>query len=186
MAKLIPLIAALSLSGGVAFAQTPRPMSNPADGKAASQATQDFVQKAQAGTHFEVETGTLAANQAGDAKVKQFGKMMVSDHSKAGKNLAATLKSDRSAGLPSDTAMNAEQTSEYNKLKGLRGAEFDKQYVQTMLKDHQEDAQLFDDYAKSGDDPKVKAFAKKTAAVIHKHLQHVQQLQTQMNRSAAR
>jgi putative membrane protein len=185
MTKLIPFIAALSLSSGLAFAQAPpRPISNSPGG--ASAATQEFVQKAQAGTHFEVETGTLAERQATDPKVKKFGKMMVGDHSKAGKNLAAALKSDRASGLPQDTPMNADQTSEYNKLKGLVGTEFDKQYVQIMLKDHQEDAQLFDDYAKNGDDPKIKAFAKKTASVIHKHLQHVQQLQGQMNRSAAR
>ena len=187
MNRLIPLIAAASLCGGVAFAQAPaRPMpdSNMAGG--ASQATMAFVQKAQAGSHFEIETGKLAAQQASDARVKQFGKMMVKDHGKAAKNLTAAIKSDRKAGLPEDTPMDAEQTSQFNQLKGLQGAAFDSQYVDIMLKDHQQDASEFADYPKSGGDPKIKAFAARTETVIRMHLKHVQQLQGSANKSAAR
>jgi putative membrane protein len=185
MNKLIPVIAAVALSSGAAWAQTSMP--SPAAGAMqASQATISFVQKAEAGSQFEIQTGQLAEQQASSPKVKQFGKMMVKDHGAAAKQLKATLAKDKHAGLPADTPMNSEQTSNYDQLKGLHGSDFDKTYVQIMLKDHQEDAKVFQDYAKTGDDPSIKSFAAKTAKVIEKHLKHVQELQNNMQKSALR
>lgn len=189
MNKLIPLIAAAALSSGAAVAQTatqPPKAGMTQQTSAASEATTTFVEKAESGSHFEIQTGQLATKQAGSPKVKKFGEMMVKDHGRAAKQLKAALLKDKKAGLPMDTPMTAEQTNDYAQLKGLKGADFDRMYVQVMLKDHQEDTKLFQDYAKTGDDPHIKAFAAKTAPVIEKHLKHVQDLQANMQKAAQR
>lgn len=184
MNKLIPIVAALTLTGGAAFAQNAQPPA--ANSGQASQATMEFVQKAEAGSHFEIQTGHLAAKQASSKKVKQFGEMMVKDHGKAAKQLKAAIQKDKQSGLPTDTPMTSAQTNDYDQLKGLHGSAFDKEYVQIMVKDHQEDVQDFQNYASSGDDPRIKAFASKTSKVIERHLKRAQELQNSMQKSAQR
>jgi len=174
MKILIPIFAVAALMGGAAFAQNGSP----------SSATKEFVTKAEAGTHFEVEAAKVALQQSKNPAVKSFARIMIKDHTKAGHMLQATVKSDKAAGLPDDTPLDNQQTQKLDQLKNAQAGEFDKQYVKIMLDDHQEDAQDFDDYAKNGDDAKIKAFARKTAPVIRKHLKTVQALQTKMDRSA--
>jgi putative membrane protein len=55
-----------------------------------------------------------------------------------------------------------------NDLTPLRGAEFDEKYMRMMVKDHNEDIELFEKAAKSHD-PDISAFANKTLPVLGKH-----------------
>ena len=52
-----------------------------------------FVMKAASGGLMEVELGKLAQAKASNAKVKEFGSMMVTDHSKANDELNALAQS---------------------------------------------------------------------------------------------
>jgi putative membrane protein len=52
----------------------------------------------------------------------------------------------------------------------LNDANFDKEYIDAMVKDHEKDLAAFQAEAQNGTDADVKAFASKTATVIKKHL----------------
>jgi putative membrane protein len=91
----------------------------------------------------------------------------------AGKDFQQALGAKASSKKPQLDKQHSDMLAE---LKKAKGASFDQQFVQMMLKDHQEDAQLFDSYAQSGDDPQLKAFAQKTAPVIHAHLKTAESL----------
>ncbi len=49
----------------------------------------DFILEAASGGLMEVELGKTASNNAASSKVKQFGRMMVTDHTKANTELKA-------------------------------------------------------------------------------------------------
>jgi putative membrane protein len=65
-------------------------------------------------------------------------------------------------------------------LKGENGAEFDKEYVEQMVDDHEKDVAEFQKQADSSTDPDVKAFAAKTLPTLKKHLDAIKAIQAKM------
>jgi Predicted outer membrane protein len=130
---------------------------------------------------FEVKMGQLAAKNAKDPEVKKFGQMMVSDHGKAGDELKA-LAAKKNYQLPTDIGSHQ---STYDKLSKLTGADFDKEYVDEMVSDHESDLKDFQRQADNGSDPDVKAFAAKVVPVIQKHLDAIKAIQAKMNGGGA-
>ena len=67
--------------------------------------------------------------------------------------------------------MSSSQKSTIEKLSKLSGAEFDKEYMSDMVKDHEEDVEEFETQANKGADPEIKAFAGKALQTLQSHLQ---------------
>ncbi|MDB5569295.1 MAG: hypothetical protein JWN93_478, partial [Hyphomicrobiales bacterium] len=141
-----------------------------------SVSTDEFVQDVATGTMFEIEAGKLAAQRAQRKDVKQFGQRMVKDHSAADKAFKAALKKAKNAPQP-PAQMTAEQTRKLDELRGQNGPAFDTAYVSMMADDHEKDLDTFRTYAKTGDDPALKAFASKTQKVIDAHHKLVTKLE---------
>jgi len=142
-------------------------------GKAKSGSTLDrsdrkFIEEAAKGGMAEVEMGQLASERAQSPDVKQFGQRMVQDHSKANDELKQ-LASSKGVDVPAQTDKSHQKKME--KLQKLSGAQFDKQYMDDMVKDHKKDVKEFQKEAKSAKDPDVKSFAAKTTPTLQEHLQ---------------
>lgn len=144
---------------------------------AARSSDEDFMIEAAQGGMAEVELGRMAATKAASAEVKKFGQMMVTDHSKANEELKA-LAAKKGVKLPAE--LDPSQKATVEKLKGLVGAEFDKEYVEDMVDDHEKDVAKFEEMAKSATDPDVKAFAAKTLPTLKKHLDAIKAIQPKM------
>lgn len=140
---------------------------------------ESFAKDAAQGGMAEVKMGQLAAKNAKDPEIRKFGQMMVTDHGKAGDELKA-LATKKNYQLPSDIGSHQ---STYDKLSKLTGADFDKQYVDEMVSDHESDLKDFQRQADNGSDPDVKAFAAKVVPVIQKHLDAIKAIQAKMNGS---
>ena len=136
----------------------------------------DFVKEAAQGGMAEVELGQLASKNAQDPEVKKFGQMMVSEHGKANAELK-TLAGKKNWTMPTDIGSHK---STMDKLQGLKGADFDKAYVDEMVSDHEKDLKAFQQQGQSGADPELKEFAAKTATVIQKHLDAIKAIQAKM------
>jgi len=130
-----------------------------------------FAGNAAQGGLAEVEMGRLATQRAGDASVREFGARMVSDHSAANTELKG-IAGKKGMRLPSD--VNSSQKSEIDTLSKMSGAEFDKEYMSAMVKDHQEDVKEFETQSKDGNDADIKAFATKTLPTLQEHLRMAQ------------
>lgn len=139
----------------------------------------DFMMEAASGGLMEVELGRTASTAAVSAKVKTFGKMMVTDHTKANTELKA-IAAKKNVTLP--TAPTGMHQTHISEITAKNGADFDKAYVDMMVNDHKEDVSKFEDEAKNGKDPDVKAFASKTLPVLQKHLKSIQAIQEGMNK----
>jgi len=144
-------------------------------GAAPSNADRDFVQKAASGGMAEVQAAELAQQRAGSPQVKQFASRMITDHTQANTELQQ-IAQQQNITMPTKPA--AKEASAEQRLRGLNGAAFDKAYVQHELQDHQQTVALFQQQARSGQDPELKAFAQKTLPVLQQHLQMVQALNT--------
>ena len=136
----------------------------------------DFVKEAAQGGMAEVELGQLASKNGQDPEVKKFGQMMVSEHGKANAEIK-TLAGKKNWTMPTDIGSHK---STMDKLQGLKGADFDKAYVDEMVSDHEKDLKAFQQQGQTGTDPELKEFAAKTATVIQKHLDAIKAIQAKM------
>jgi len=136
-----------------------------------------FAVAAANGGMAEVELGKLAQEKAANAQVKDFGAMMVSDHSKANDEMTALAKSK---GITLPTAIDSEEQKVKDNLSAKSGADFDKAYVSNMIDDHKEDIKEFENASKNCKDADLKAFAAKTLPTLKKHLDAIQKIHDSM------
>jgi putative membrane protein len=136
------------------------------NGKVSSSDT-SFMKNAAQGGMAEVDLGQLAAQKASSSDVKDFGRRMVTDHSKAGDQLKA-LASKKGVTLPEAVASKDKSTSD--KLSKLSGADFDRAYMNDMINDHETDVAEFQKAANNATDPDVRAFASSTLPTLQEHL----------------
>jgi putative membrane protein len=136
-----------------------------------------FAVEAASGGLTEVALGKIAAEKSVNTRVKNFGSMMVSDHTKANDELIALAKT-KNITLPS--APDADDQKTIDDLSKKSGAAFDKAYVDDMVKDHKKDIKAFQDAAKNCADPDLKAFASKTLPVLQKHLDAINTIHDSM------
>jgi putative membrane protein len=132
-----------------------------------------FYKKAAEGGLAEVELGKLAQEKSANQSVKDFGAMMVTDHSAANDKLKA-IAERKSIKLP--TSPSVGQMASKTKLEVLSGNTFDKSYIKGMVKDHQEDIKEFQKEAISGQDADAKAYAAATLPTLKKHLKLIQSI----------
>lgn len=138
-----------------------------------------FMVEAASGGLMEVELGRYASDNASSPQVKAFGQMMVKDHSNANEDLKA-LAARKNVTLP--TAPNEKHQEIINNLKQKKGTEFDKAYVEEMVKAHENDVAKFQSKATEGDDADVVTFAAKTLPVLKSHLDQVKKLHENMKK----
>lgn len=136
-----------------------------------------FTNKAAIGGMAEVALGKMAADKGMNAKVKDFGNMMVTDHGKANDELKSIAKS-KNIQLPADLDAKHQQLS--NSLGKLSGKAFDTAYVNAMVDGHKQTLDLLQTEAANGMDADLRAFAAKTAPVVQMHLAKIQQIQNDM------
>jgi len=130
-----------------------------------------FVMKAAAGGMMEVELGKVAQDNGNNARVKNFGQMMVSDHSKANDELKS-FASSRGISLPS--ALPADEQKHVDAMKKMKGKAFDTHYMSMMVNDHKTDIGEFEKASKSAKDNDLKNWATKTLPTLKTHLDSAQ------------
>jgi putative membrane protein len=136
-----------------------------------------FAVEAANGGMSEVVLGKLASEKATNKKVKDFGTMMVTDHSKANDELKA-LAHKLNITLPD--SISSEESKTRDDLAKKSGADFDKDYVKDMVDDHKKDVKAFEDAAKNCKDSDLKAFANKTLPTLKMHLEAIEKIKKGM------
>src|SRR5579862_6519149 len=121
----------------------------------------------------EVELGQLAQQKATDSKIRDFGAMMVKDHSAANEQLKA-LAASKNITLP--THVSASQKATKIKLHAETGQTFDKAYVKSQISAHEDTIKLLNKEISSGQDADAKAFAQKVLPTVKEHLQAINQI----------
>ena len=129
-----------------------------------------FFKHAAEGGLFEVDAGTLAQQKSNNQQVKDFGAMMVKDHSAANEKLQA-LAASKNITLP--TTPSITQVASKAKLDVLSGDTFDKSYVKGQISAHRQTIALFRKEISSGQDSDAKTFATTTLPTVKAHLKAI-------------
>jgi putative membrane protein len=139
-------------------------------------ASQSFIKAAIEGNNAEIDVGKLAQQKGQSDAVKQYGAMLVKDHSEANTKAQQVA---RQLNVEPPTGTSLSQKATYAKLKMLSGSSFDKSFANSMVSDHQSDIKDYQEQAKKAD--AAGTLAKDTLPTLQKHLQEAQRLSEQLN-----
>jgi putative membrane protein len=133
---------------------------------------QGFVNAMAASDAFEIASGRLAQDKGSSPAVKDFGRMLVQEHTKSTAELKAAAGEAKLTVAPE---MTAKQRSDLTALEGA-GANFDQLFKTQQIAAHEQALALLRAQAQNGTVAPLKAFAEKTAPVVEKHLAEARKL----------
>jgi len=127
----------------------------------------------------EIKLGQLAQQKGTVQHVKDLGKMMEDEHTKAQSDLTI-LAAKESITIPITLDSNAQ--NDYKRLSDLSGSDFDKQYSDMMVNGHKGAIALFEAESANASDTAIKQMAVATLPTLHKHLDHAMMCQKECGR----
>ena len=130
---------------------------------------QEFADKAAKSDAFEIAAAKLAKTNADSADVKKFAATMIEAHTGSTAKIKAAAAKATPAIKP-DPTLTSDQQSKLDDLAKLKGADFDKAYIDGQVSAHEDALSLMKSYADNGDTPSLKAAAGEIAPVVQKHL----------------
>lgn len=130
--------------------------------------TGTYVAQAANSDMYEIQAGELATKNGQSQQVKDFGRMMVTDHTKSSQDMKA-LVSRANLGTQPPARLDAEHQAMIDRLKAAKGEAFDREYMSQQMAAHRKALALHQGYAQSGDNTELKGFATQVIPVIQKH-----------------
>lgn len=140
---------------------------------AVASADQAYVQNAAASDMFEIETSRLALDKAAKPSVKTYAQMMIDEHTKSTNELKPAAQT---AGISVPAALPADKQAKVDALRGLSGAEFDRQYLADQRSGHQETLAKVNTYLAAAPAGPLKDHAAKVTGVVQKHLNSLEKI----------
>ena len=136
----------------------------------------------------DIDAGKLAEAKAASKDVKAFGKQMVTDHTgvnKSATDLAAKLKL-KPEDNPTAQSLKKGGADNVAHLKTLKGAAFDKAYVDHEVDYHQAVIDAMDKtLIPNAQNAELKSLLVKVRPAFVAHLEHAKKLQSSLGKSAA-
>jgi putative membrane protein len=129
-------------------------------------ADSSFIQMAGSLGLLQVKLGKLAQEKGSSPTVKDFGKRMVADYSKANEELAAGAKQ---AGFAAPVMLRAHQQL-FDRFFRTGGSSFDKKFMAEMVKQDADAVRLFQQEAEGGRVASLKRLASGMLPTVQQHL----------------
>jgi len=173
--SLIAFTSALLLASGGAFAQGAPAAAGPTDPQIAH-----IVVTA---NQVDIDAGKLAEKMGHSKDVKAFGKQMVTDHSGVNKQAVALVTKLKVTPEDNPTSQAIKQGGDENlkNLKGLKGAAFDKAYIDHEVAYHQQVLDAVDKVLiPSAKNEELKALIVKVRPAFVAHLEHAKMVQSKL------
>jgi putative membrane protein len=145
---------------------------------ALAESPRDFLQKALEGDNSEIMLGRLAADRAHDDRVIDFGRTLSDDHSQAREEV---IRLGSRMGVRRNRDIAPEAREERDRLQGISGREFDREFIRYMIQDHEKDIADFREEAQEGHGP-VSDLAARQLPTLQKHLEIAMELDRNRNR----
>ena len=128
----------------------------------------EFAVAAADGGLLEVTLGKLAQTKSTTPAIQELGKTMELDHSKANDELKA-LSRQKNITLPDSLSEKSQRM--VDDLTKKTGKDFDKDYADMMVDDHQKDIDTFRKESEKGNDGDLKAWATAKLPILAHHLE---------------
>jgi putative membrane protein len=147
-----------------------------------------FRAKASASDAFEILSSKIALTHATNADLKMFARMMIDDHTQSTdrliaiggiskESLEAKMKPGADGKYAGNDLIDTDHANELNSLDSKSNDDFNKTYIDDQVKGHEDAVALLTDYARNGDNPKLKAFAHAILPTVKRHLAKARALQ---------
>ncbi len=133
---------------------------------------QRFANDVGASDYYEVEAGRIAQEKAQSQGLKDFGRMMVEQHTQSTEKLKAAGARANPAIVPNPT-LTGEQEANLAALRAAEGAAFDQAYKTQQIAAHEKALALVQGYAATGDIAELKTFATEAEKLIQGHLTQI-------------
>jgi putative membrane protein len=156
--------------------------SSAASGGQISSADNSFVKGAAEGGMAEVRMGELGDQKASNSQVRDLAKRLQEDHQKANDELQNLAKSK---GIDLPTSMGASKQTMISDLESKQSPEFDREFVQQAIKDHQKDIAQFERASHDLSDSEFKSWAEKTLPVLKEHLRLAEQARDSLGKGGS-
>jgi putative membrane protein len=141
----------------------------PTKARAATDDDKKFLAMAAQSDQNEIALSKLAEQKATNPAVKAFAEKMISEHTQMTESMKPFADS---WGLTAPAGPDPDTQKELDKLNGLSGNDFDKEYMDQMVTDHAKALSAFTTEAKDTKDVKFRAavIKGKTAVAAHKNM----------------
>jgi len=133
---------------------------------------------------MEIDLGNAAAKKGSTDGVKSYGKMLVKDHTDADKELTALAKKTGQmipAEKPADDTEKKEMADDKaaaTKLKTMKGADFDKEYLRMMVQGHEKELSKLDANIAKVENAELADSLKAKKDVLQHHADEAKSLQS--------
>jgi putative membrane protein len=164
--RIVAAAALLSAVAGSAFAAPDMAEDSPVMPRPASPLVQAFVQDAGISNQFEMTEAQMALEKSQDPNVRAFAQRMLQDHHMAE---FALERAAAPSGVVTHFMFDPAHQSRLVQLEPLTGKAFDEAYWNDQREAHVEAVAALGDYAASGSDPALRAFARQTLPVVQMH-----------------
>ena len=128
----------------------------------------------------EIDLGRLAKQRASNKDVKSYADMVVDDHTSALDKLSDLMK-EKNVTHVQQKSPDAEAA--LSKIQNLSGADFDRQFMDIMVQDHQKAIDMLHSKINSVQNPDLKNYINDILPKMEKHLQEAQRLQPKLTNS---
>lgn len=136
-------------------------------GRGISQQDQNFINTAYQSNETELRLGQIAQDKATNEDVKNFAKHMVKDHTDVEHGMRALISEVRGALPPT---VDKDHTRMADEIAAKNGADFDRAYMDAMVKDHEEAVDLFEKEANAEVKTTTTEWAAKVLPTLKDHL----------------
>src|SRR5437763_17065734 len=119
----------------------------------------------------EIDMARLAAQKSDNTDVRVYANMIQSDHKRALIDLT-DLMTDKNVSQPK--TLSTETKQDIARMNELTGPEFDREFVNMMVSDHQKAVEMFRDQAATALDADVKKYVEDVLPKLEMHLDKAQ------------
>jgi putative membrane protein len=142
-----------------------------------SPAEQDFMMKAAQAHLSEIDLARFAMQRSQNPDVKDYANMIESDHTRALEDLTDLMKDK---GVSQPKTLNPETKMEIEKMTELSSPDFDREFANMMVADHEKAVEMFHDQLDIAENPDVKKYADDLLPKLEMHLEKAQKLQSKL------
>jgi len=142
-----------------------------------SPAEEEFMTKAAHANLSEIEMARMALQKSDDIDVREYAKMVQSDHINALTGLTDLMK-DQDVPQPKSPPPDAAQ--DIARASVLTGPEFDREFINMMVADHQKAVEMFREESAATRNPDMKKYVEVVLPKLEMHLEKAQRLQSKL------
>jgi putative membrane protein len=139
--------------------------------------TAKFIREAAQGNSLEVALAEVGARKAQDPGLKTLAQQLQQDHLQANRQLKPIAEKH---GVSIQQSLPEKEQKNLDRFQKMSGAEFDREYAEHLLKDHQKDIAKYERASKQLTDPEARQYAETLLPKLREHLQHTAKVARQV------